>query len=216
MLLPGAWTMRRMPCRRATAVLLLTAALLVVQAPATGAAAIDAGCFKKATTAKAKRVPGKPRPTYVIGDSVMIYSVPLLGRTGFDADAKPCRSFRDAQRMIALKARNGTLPAVVVIALGSNGPFTVKDIQRVLRIIGPDRHLALLTARKPVNRPSHGAAAIYAAGRIWTKRVRVLDWVRLSAGHDDWFASDGIHLGSPAGIRAYTSLLRSGYRRGDD
>jgi len=45
--------------------------------------------------------------------------------------------------------------------------------------------------------------------------VRVLDWVRRSAGRDDWFASDGVHLGSRAGIRAYTSLLRSGHRRGD-
>ncbi|HVF76919.1 MAG TPA: hypothetical protein VNA28_01370 [Solirubrobacteraceae bacterium] len=200
----------------AAIVLLLVVAGLAVRAPPAAVAAVDAGCFKKATTAKAQRVAGKPLPTYVIGDSVMIYSVPLLGSTGFDADAKPCRSFRDAERMIALKARNGTLPAVVVVALGSNGPFTVKDIQRVLRIMGPDRRLALITARKPVNLPSHGAAAIYAAGRIWTTRVRVLDWVRLSAGHEDWFASDGVHLGSADGIRAYTNLLRSGYRRGDD
>ena len=205
-----------MPRTPAVAALLLAVSVLGAGASAAGAAAINPGCFKKATKAKAQRAAGQPRPTYVIGDSVMIYSVPLLGRTGFDADARPCRSFKDAERMIAVKARNGTLPTVVVVALGANGPFTVEDIGRVLQIIGPDRYLALLTARQPGNRPGHGAAAIYAAGRIWTERVRVLDWVRHSTGHRDWFAADGVHLGSPAGIRAYTDLIRSGYRRGDD
>jgi hypothetical protein len=189
----------RMPRTPRIAAPLLAFAVLAVHTPTTGAAAINPGCLKQATTAKAKRVAGEPRPPYVIGDSVMVNSVPLLGRAGFDADAKPCRSFGDAQRMIALKARNGTLPTVTVVALGANGPFTVKDIQRALRTIGPNRYLALLTARFSGDRPGYGAAAIYTAGRIYTKRVRVLDWVTRSTGHPNWFASDGVHLGSPAG-----------------
>ena len=200
------------------ALLLLAAALGAHAArppAATAAAAIDPGCFAKATTAKARRTAGTPRPPFVIGDSVMVFSVPILGRTGFDADAKPCRSFHDALRMVALKARHRTLPRVVVVALGANGPFTVKDIQRVLRIIGPGRTLALLTARFAGDRPGYGAEAIYTAGRIYAARVRVLDWVALATGHPEWFAADGVHLGSQAGITAYTELLQSARRRGD-
>jgi hypothetical protein len=181
-----------------------------------GAAAINPGCFEKATTAKARRAAGSPRPSYAIGDSVMVYSVALLGRSGFDADARPCRSFKDAQRMLALKARHRTLPAVVVIALGANGPFTLKDIQRVLRIIGPRRYLGLLTARFSGDRPGYGAAAIHTAGRIYARRVRVLDWVARSTAHPDWFAPDGVHLASPDGIQAYTDLIRSAHRRADE
>jgi len=181
-----------------------------------GAAAVNPGCFEKATAATARRAAGRPRPSYAIGDSVMVYSVAPLAELGFDADARPCRSFKDAQRMIALKARHRTLPAVVVIALGANGPFTVKDIQRVLRIIGPGRRLGLLTARFSGDRPGYGAAAIHTAGRIYARRVRVLDWVARSTGHPDWFAPDGVHLASPAGIEAYTDLIRSAHRRGDD
>jgi hypothetical protein len=180
------------------------------------ATAINPGCFEKATTARARRSATAARPAFAIGDSVMVYSVAPLGRAGFDADARPCRAFKDAQRMIALKARHRTLPAVVVIALGANGPFTLKDIQRVLRIIGPGRHLALLTARFSGDRPGYGAEAIHTAGRIYARRVRVLDWVARSTGHPDWFAPDGVHLASPAGIQAYTDLIRSARRRGDD
>jgi|GEM_PF-2910967 len=195
--------------------LLLLAGAHAARPDSARAAPVDAGCFQKATTAKAPRVPAAPPPPFVIGDSIMVYSVPLLGEAGFDADAKPCRSFKDAVSLVALKARHHTLPRVVVIALGANGPFTLKDIQRVLRILGPARHLALLTARFSRDRPGYGVPAIRAAGRIYTERVRVLDWVTLSTGHPDWFAADGVHLGSQAGIRAYTELLQRGRQPGD-
>jgi hypothetical protein len=44
----------------------------------------------------------------------------------------------------------------------------------------------------------------------------VLDWVARSTGHPDWFAPDGVHLASKAGIKAYTDLIRSAHRRADD
>ena len=45
------------------------------------------------------------------------------------------------------------------------------------------------------------------AGRRWPNRVRVIDWVRQSAGHSDWFYSDGLHL-TPKGARAMARLVR--------
>jgi hypothetical protein len=173
------------------------------------AAAINAGCLERPTKARAKRTHGAPSPPLAIGDSVMIYSVPLLGRAGLDADARPCRSWVDADRMIRGRAKGGTLPEVVVVALGANGPFTVADIVRVVRVMGPQRILALLTARWSGDRPGYGVDAIHAAHRRYPKRVQVLDWVTLSTGHPGWFAADGVHLGSKAGIRAYTKLIES-------
>lgn len=191
---------------RATLVAGLTAGAVAAPAPA---GAVDAGCLKPATRSHAERVRGRPAPPLVIGDSVMVWSVPLLGRAGFDADARPCRSWADGDRMVRRRARHGTLPRLVVVALGANGPFTVADIARTLRAMGPKRTLALLTARWSGDRPGYGAEAIHEAGRRFPGRVRVLDWVSLSTGHPGWFAADGVHLGSQAGVRAYTRLIES-------
>jgi hypothetical protein len=50
---------------------------------------------------------------------------------------------------------------------------------------------------------------IRSAAKRHRGRIIVLDWDRLSAGHGDWFAPDGIHLGGSAGIAAYVGLLAS-------
>jgi len=48
---------------------------------------------------------------------------------------------------------------------------------------------------------------VRAAGRRFPDRVRVLDWVRHSAGRRGWFAGDGIHLGS-SGAAGLARLMR--------
>src|SRR5204862_6017136 len=53
--------------------------------------------------------------------------------------------------------------------------------------------------------------AIQTAHRRHPHRVRVLDWLSFSAGHDAWFYADGTHL-RPSGARAYARLLAHALR----
>jgi hypothetical protein len=196
--------------RLAIAVLIASATLA-----ANASAAVRPACYAESKQAFAKRPSSKPLPPLAIGDSIMKPSVPQLGKAGWDADARVCRSFIDARRMIRVRKTHRTLPRVVVIALGGNGPFTVEDIAKVVHMMGKSRRLGLLTARFSVDRPGYGAEAIHEAAARYPKIVRVLDWVALARNKPQWFDQDGVHLDTKAGVRAYTNLIRSAYRRSD-
>jgi hypothetical protein len=139
----------------------------------------------------------------VIGDSVMYAVVPALAGLGFQSDAMVCRQV--SQGLALLRRRGGSLPHLVVLALGTNGTLLKADVDEALRILGPGRLLALIT-------PHHGvvpsdANTIRTSARLHRGRILLLDWDRLSGRHPEWFASDGIHLSGAAGIRAYAQMV---------
>jgi hypothetical protein len=139
----------------------------------------------------------------VIGDSVLYAVVPALAGLGFQSDAMVCRQVSDG--LALLRQRGGSLPHLVVLALGTNGSLFKSDIDAALRILGPGRLLALIT-------PHHGVVpsdsnTIRTSARLHPDRILVLDWDRLSGRHPQWLASDGIHLSGAAGIHAYAQML---------
>src|SRR4051812_28700638 len=146
------------------------------------------------------------RQPLAIGDSVMLGAGPQLSAAGFEVDVRGCRQVTEGLAIMARRRRNGTLPRIVILALGSNFRVTSSDIHRALRIVGRKRLLGLVTPRHRNGSVKSDAALIRAAGRHHPGRIRVLDWVRYSAGHPGWFGGDGLHLG-PAGGAALTRLL---------
>jgi hypothetical protein len=136
-----------------------------------------------------------------VGDSVMLGAVPQLRRAGFEVDARGCRQMSHGLRLLARRRDLGSLPDVVVVALGHNWTITIDDIRRALVILGPERVLGMVTPRGDY---ASARAAISAAGRRWPARVRVLPWAARSAGKP--WTWDGLHL-TAAGARAYTRLL---------
>jgi cell division septation protein DedD len=140
-----------------------------------------------------------------VGDSVLYAAAPTLAGDGFESNAMVCRTM--AQGIDWLLAHRGPLPSLVVVALGTNGTVSSEQVDELVRIVGPNRTLALVT-------PHHGVSAgvpdlFRAAATQRPDQILLLDWDRLSAGHPDWFAPDGIHLGSSAGIAAYAHLIAS-------
>jgi hypothetical protein len=110
--------------------------------------------------------------------------------------------------LMRARERAGTLPHVVIVALGTNWVITPADIRRALAIAGRGRVLVLVTPRESGGGSGRDAQVIRAAGRRHPERIRVADWVRFAAGHGSWFAAgDGIHLG-PAGAAGMVRLLR--------
>jgi hypothetical protein len=151
---------------------------------------------------KKLRRPGAP--PLAIGDSVMLGAARQLQAAGFEVDVRGCRQMSEGLGVLAARRRAGTLPDVVLVALGTNWTVTTTQIRGALRILGPLRVLGLVTPPEVGGVASADQAAMRAAGRRWRLRVKVLDWVRHSAGRG--WTWDGMHL-RPEGAAAYTRLL---------
>lgn|GEM_PF-5234324 len=191
---PKGWNYRRPAC-----VTVLTLCALTC-----GAATASAQCGQDYhATPPHSDVPGGP--PLAVGDSVLADAVPLLVRDGFEADGMVCRQMR--QGLALLRARGSTLPRLVVLALGTNGEVTPSDIDTALRIVGPERILALVTPHGSVVPSSPEVIRAVAASHAG--QIVLLDWDRLVEGHANWLAPDGVHLGGSSGIAAFARLIAS-------
>jgi hypothetical protein len=148
------------------------------------------------------REPGPP--PLAIGDSVMLGAARPLQAAGFEVDVRGCRQMSEGLGILSARRRAGTLPDVAVVALGTNWTVTTAQIRGALRILGRHRVLGLVTPPEVGGVASADQSVIRAAGRRWRRRVKVLDWVRHSAGRA--WTWDGMHL-RPEGALAYTRLL---------
>jgi hypothetical protein len=177
---------------------------VVLSVIALGAESASAQCGETIDLAARHSVVPGPAPL-ALGDSVLYDAAQPVSGDGFHVNAMVCRTM--AQGIAYLQPRAATLPVLVVVALGTNDTVSNAQIDTLLSILGPTRGLALVTP-KGGNDPS--VPALYrAAARRHQGRILVLDWERLSAGHPDWFAPDGIHLGGAAGIDAFARLIAS-------
>jgi hypothetical protein len=156
---------------------------------------------------QARHVGGHGRAPLAVGDSIMLGAADRLAHTGFEVDARGCRQMGAGLDLLAERRRAGTLPRIVIVALGTNWVLTRADVRRALAILGPRRLLVLVTPRELGGGSSSDAQVVRDAGRRHPRRVAVADWVRVSAGHSGWFAGDGIHLGQ-GGIDGMVRMLR--------
>lgn len=185
--------------RRVAPILLLAAVL--VTAP--GVAEAACGGVK---AAQSKRNMVRGSEPFAIGDSVMLLAVNRLARSGFNVNAQGCRRWSQGHAILRRKKRQGRLPRLVVMALGTNWSIKRREIGRTRRLLGRRGVLAIVTPRDP---GGYGldARRIRAAARAHPRKIKLIDWVRVSRGHGSWFGGDGIHLTS-TGVRNYVRLIR--------
>ncbi|MFL5906302.1 MAG: hypothetical protein ACJ75Z_01735 [Solirubrobacterales bacterium] len=175
-------------------------ALLALAAPAA-----RAGCGGVETASPKHKV--APRPPLAIGDSSMLLALPALARVGYKVNARGCRQFSEGLRLIRDTRRHHRLPRLVVLALGADASISGGQIHSARKILGPKRKLGLVTPRELGGDQSSDAQVIRNAGQRDPRHIKVLDWVRFSAGHDSWFQPDGLHL-TFSGARAFARLLK--------
>ena len=125
------------------------------------------------------------RSGLVIGDSTGIFATPILALLGLEADSRECRQFAEGVAIVRRRRAAGTLPHLVVLALGANGPVSTAQIDGALVAIGPRRVLGLVTPRNLAS----SAASMRSEARRRPDRVVLIDWRRRSAGHGAWFSS---------------------------
>jgi hypothetical protein len=139
-----------------------------------------------------------------LGDSVMLGAAWRLTRAGFETDTLCGRSPRAGLEVLRRRRRKGTLPEIVVVALGSNAPMTSLDIAAMIRVLGPRRKLMLVTQMRSW-RPV-GGGPMRRASRRHPARVSTIDWSTLARRNRRWLWGDGTHL-RPAGLPGYTRLI---------
>jgi hypothetical protein len=170
-------------------------------------AAASAGCDKTqrfGATADA----GVGADPLAIGDSVLLGAAEEAAAVGYDVDVRGCRQISEGLDVLRKRAREGALPRVVVIALGSNASIAVGDVRTALRILGPKRILGLVTPREIRGMPLDDAATLRTAATRWPARIELVDWVARTRRQRGLTYSDGIHLTS-AGQRVMADLLKA-------
>ena len=143
--------------------------------------------------------------TYSVGDSVMVdaqYDLQLMGIT---VDAMVDRQFDTGIAILQQLKSEGRLPPRVVIGLGTNGGMTEADYESALRMLSGEKRVVLLTVREPRSWEGQVNQLVHVMARKF-KNVRVADFYAISAGHPQWFATDGIHIG-PAGALAFAHVI---------
>jgi len=148
-----------------------------------------------------------PRPPLAIGDSSMLLALPALSRVGYKVNARGCRQFTEGLAVLRDVRRHHRLPRLVVMALGADASVSAHEINQARKIMGPKRKLGLVTPRETGGGESNDAKVIRNAGQRDPEHIKVLDWVRYSAGHSSWFQPDGLHL-TFAGAKAFARLFK--------
>lgn len=175
--------------------------------PAVEAAADPAAAVPAVDAADVPLPAGTGVGMTAIGDSVMLDIKPYLTAElpGIAVDGLVGRQMSQAPALVDQLEAEGRIGTTVLIQLGTNGSFTDEQLDGLLAKLPEAKKIILVNTRVP--RPWEGvvnSALERAAQR--DDRVLLIDWHSASAGRDDFFARDGVHL-MPAGARAYTQLL---------
>ena len=167
---------------------------------AEAAQAIDCGfAHKRPTGARVGTAP------LAIGDSVMLGAASALAHKGFEVDARCARNPAEGLGILRQRRRRGTLPEIVVMALGTNIAISARDIGRMLRVVGHRRTLMLVTPFRSWH-PFH-TQPMRRVARHHPRRVKLIDWSARATGNRQWFWSDGTHL-RPTGVEVYSRMLK--------
>lgn len=91
------------------------------------------------------------RQVTAIGDSVMAASAMALASAmpGIYIDAKPDREMPAGLAILRRLAETGRLRPVVVVGLGTNYIVTTRQLNELMKVLGPDRKLVLINTYVP-------------------------------------------------------------------
>ncbi|MGD9954887.1 MAG: acyltransferase family protein [Candidatus Nanopelagicales bacterium] len=150
-----------------------------------------------------------------VGDSVLLAArdAVLENIPKSKVDAVVSRQSWEVFDRIKERKAAGKLGDVVVIHTGTNGTVNLGDLLDLLTDLKDRSRVILVTpkAQRPWIDQATNAIKI-AAKKFEGGNVRVADWAVYSAGHRDWFYSDGIHTKGEGSV-AYAKMIRQVMRR---
>lgn len=142
-----------------------------------------------------------------IGDSVMVDATPDLRHMlpGIQALGLVGRQLIYTPPLISKLKSEHRMGNIVIIELGTNGPYTSGQLVSLLRSMGPVKHIFLVNTRVP--RPWQNVVnATIAHVAATFPHTTLVNWYQVSANENGWFYPDGVHL-NPTGAQAYANML---------
>ncbi len=165
---------------------------------------------KKATTP----IPPKKytyTQTLALGDSIMIDIEPYLKEAipNVTIDGKIGRQLVDAIDVSYSYKKFNTKGSAVLIELGTNGPFTEAQLNKLLDRFN-QADVYLVNTRVPRGWESEVNQSIQNASS--RENVTVIDWYSVAVNHNNYFGSDGVHL-TKSGSQAYVNLALNAMKK---
>ncbi|MEY3320113.1 MAG: hypothetical protein RL393_693, partial [Actinomycetota bacterium] len=93
----------------------------------------------------------------------------------------------------------------VVLNLGNNNRLLESDVVELFEIVKDQPRVVVVNTAVPRSwRDENNAIIAQVTSRY--PNTTLIDWQKLSEGHPEYFASDGVHL-NPPGVNAYVSAI---------
>jgi len=142
-----------------------------------------------------------------IGDSIMVDASTDLEAMlpGIVIDAKVGQQLYQVQSTVPQLKANGDIGNRLILELGTNGPYSVTQLETLLNSLGPMKKIVLINTRVPRPWQTQVNATIATVAAHYPNTT-LMNWYADSANDPQYFYTDGIHL-NPAGAQYYASLI---------
>ena len=153
---------------------------------------------------------------YAIGDSVMQGAGPDLYATlpakvpGIEVDAVPYRQLKHAPALVRARLELQPRPDVLVIHLGTNGPFTDATFDELLDAASNVPTTIVVTIKAPRDWETAVNERLTAGVQRHPHRTTLLDWSTIATA--DHLHKDGFHL-TATGATAYAEAIATTIHR---
>ena len=143
-----------------------------------------------------------------VGDSIMLGASPAIKNILPQCiiDAKESRQVTSAKEIIENLDNQGNLGKIIIIALGTNGPFDEATGQDLIDYLGKDRTIYWVTVYGQHLQWQNDSNFIIHTLAEKNDNVHIIDWENTAPSHPEWFYDDGIHLNADGQV-AYADLL---------
>ena len=139
-----------------------------------------------------------------IGDSVMLGAISNLYDMFPNSyfDAKISRTCWVVNDIVSKLKSSKQLGKVVILNFGANGDCPERVKNQIMKTLS-DREVFWLTVTNDAQVHFNDKIKKYAKNY---SNLHIIDWNKISNGHDEYFVADGIHL-KPAGRKAYVQAI---------
>jgi peptidoglycan/LPS O-acetylase OafA/YrhL len=148
----------------------------------------------------------KPKTITIIGDSLIHDVIPYFKKVYPEAviDYSIGRQMSEVPEVIDQLNEKGQIGEYIIIQTGTNGPFKKSDLISIIQGLGTKK-VYLVNCRVPRPWESTVNTALEEVVKS-LPYIKLIDWYSASAGHEEYFVKDGVHL-SKAGGEFYSNLL---------